>query len=155
MINFDWLWLIGLINIKFDWFWSIMIDYDQFDQKLLILIENTSMKSKRSCLRLLRLLWLLTLVLECGFASCRTKNKVSIQVDSRSIHKKKIQSRAFEVGRWFQCSKILIFKRVFYKLRVLLHLYPSQGFLQLMRAFKWGTMQGFSSRGMKTARGKR
>ena len=61
----------------------------------------------------------------------------------------------FQIGwRAILWSKMVIFKRAFHKLRVLSHLCPPQKFWQLMRALKWGTIQGYSSRGMKTARGK-
>ena len=46
-------------------------------------------------------------------------------------------------------SKMLIFKRVFHKLIVLPHLCPPQKFWPLIRAFKWYTIQGFSSRGIR------
>ena len=50
-------------------------------------------------------------------------------------------------------SKMVIFKRVFHNHRVLPHLCPSQKFWPLMRAFNWGTIKGFSSRGIRMARG--
>ena len=50
-------------------------------------------------------------------------------------------------------SKMLIFKRVFDKLILLLHFCTSQNFWPLMRAFKWGTKWGFSSRGIRMAKG--
>ena len=37
-------------------------------------------------------------------------------------------------------SKMLIFTRAFHKLRVLLHLCPTQNFWPLLRALKWGTI---------------
>ena len=37
-------------------------------------------------------------------------------------------------------SKMLIFTRAFHKLRVLLHIYPTQNFWPLLRALKWGTV---------------
>ena len=50
-------------------------------------------------------------------------------------------------------GKMLIFKRAFYKLRLLPQLCPPQNFWLLMRAFKWGTMYRFISRGIRMVKG--
>ena len=49
-------------------------------------------------------------------------------------------------------SKMPIFNKKYHNLLVLSHLCPPYSFLPLIRAFKWGTTQRFSSRGMKTTR---
>ena len=49
--------------------------------------------------------------------------------------------------------KMLILKRAFHNLRVLPDLCPPQKFWQLIRALKWGTTKGFSSRDIRMARG--
>ena len=50
-------------------------------------------------------------------------------------------------------SKVLIFKRAFHKLKGPPHLCLAQIFWPLMRAFKWGTIKGFSLRDIRMAKG--
>ena len=62
----------------------------------------------------------------------------------------KIKSNGTDVTLW---SKMLIFKRTFHNLKVLTHLYPAHNFYPLIRALKWGTIWGFSLRGIRMAKG--
>ena len=64
-------------------------------------------------------------------------------------------TNAFKIKR-YDCdswSKMLIFKREFHKVRVLPHFCQPHSFWPLLRAFKWGTTKGFSSRGIRMLRG--
>ena len=60
----------------------------------------------------------------------------------------------FQIGwKAILWSKMLILMKVFHKLIVLPHICPPQNFWPLTRAFKWCTIKGFSSRGIRMAKG--